>query len=425
VGDLGYRERDLRAVRILVVISERWELGARFAAELGRAGFSVGVLSPSGNLARHSISPDAHYLWRSWARERSLISAIEDWRPQFLLCADDHSVRTLLRVFNLECNSRDQSRRKICELIDYSVGNPGAFAFTEKSEFMALASSLGVRCPKTMLAADEQVLNGALATWTLPAVIKKDGEFGGMGVRIVRTRQEARQSFIEMRMSTRWPRRLKRTLGRARLEGISQRISRRAPNITLQEYISGRPATRAIVCWKGETLAGISAEVLEVAHETGPATVVRIIEHAEMTAFSRILARRLGITGFLGFDFIIDPEGRPWLLEVNPRITPICHIVYGVDLIGALYARLADACVPRFRAPVGQAEIALFPHELLRDSSSKRLQTCFHDVPWGEPALVRACLKGVRRPYASWRFVRSRFRDKDEWINSKFCSGKS
>ena len=41
--------------------------------------------------------------------------------------------------------------------------------------------------------------------------------------------------------------------------------------ISLQQYILGRPSNRAVICWKGKVLAGISVEVVELKRECGPA----------------------------------------------------------------------------------------------------------------------------------------------------------
>jgi hypothetical protein len=44
-----------------------------------------------------------------------------------------------------------------------------------------------------------------------------------------------------------------------------------------------------------------------------------------MKAAAEIMARQLRLSGFLGFDFIIDRHDRAWLLEMNPRATPIAQ----------------------------------------------------------------------------------------------------
>jgi hypothetical protein len=59
----------------------------------------------------------------------------------------------------------------------------------------------------------------------------------------------------------------------------------------------------------------------------GPATVVRVIDHPAMAEAARRMVRRLGLSGFSGFDFIIAETGEPVLLELNPRLTPTSHLL--------------------------------------------------------------------------------------------------
>src|SRR5262249_18407867 len=93
----------------------------------------------------------------------------------------------------------------------------------------------------------------------------------------------------------------------------------------LQQYIPGRPSNRAVICCKGKVLAGISVEVVELNHEYGPASVVRLIDHPEMAMVAEHMVECLNWSGFVGFDFVLDSSNQAWLIEMNPRVTPISH----------------------------------------------------------------------------------------------------
>jgi hypothetical protein len=62
------------------------------------------------------------------------------------------------------------------------------------------------------------------------------------------------------------------------------------------------------------------------------------------------------------------------------------------DLPAAL---LKAAGLPsRSRAPMtDKDEIAIFPREWLRDPASPWLKSAYHDVPWDDPEVVRACVR--------------------------------
>lgn len=40
---------------------------------------------------------------------------------------------------------------------------------------------------------------------------------------------------------------------------------------------------------------------------------------------------QFGLSGFCGFDFILDDGGTAHLLELNPRVTPTCHLLVEGD----------------------------------------------------------------------------------------------
>src|SRR5262249_2671475 len=152
------------------------------------------------------------------------------------------------------------------------------------------------------------------------------------------------------------------------------------------QFIAGRPSNRAVICWKGKVLAGISVEVVEVKHGHGPASVVKLIDHPEMAAFAEQMVKRLHLSGFVGFDFVLDSSDRAWLIEMNPRVTPICHfsLCDGTNLAGSLYEQMTGRQPLSIPEPIHRGQIALFPNEIVRCPSSKYLQSCQHDVPWNE-----------------------------------------
>jgi hypothetical protein len=157
-----------------------------------------------------------------------------------------------------------------------------------------------------------------------------------------------------------------------------------------------------VICWKGKVLAGISVEAVEVSGKFGPASVVRVIEHPGMTRAADQVVRRLSLSGFVGFDFVLDFSGQAWLIEMNPRVTPICHlsVADSPDLAGALYTQMTGVRPMPKGAAMNHNLVALFPNEIVRSASSEYLylQSCQHDVPWNEPELVRTAMNQALRP---------------------------
>jgi hypothetical protein len=115
-----------------------------------------------------------------------------------------------------------------------------------------------------------------------------------------------------------------------------------------------------------------------------------------MTAAATKLVRALGLTGLCGLDFVIEADtNAAYLIELNPRATPICHLPLGAgrNLPLALYSRLVGKPVPSIAPAISNSAIAMFPGEWHRDPLSPYLRSSFHDVPWTESALVRDCVE--------------------------------
>jgi hypothetical protein len=227
-----------------------------------------------------------------------------------------------------------------------------------------------------------------------PIVVKADQSDGGRCVRVVNSEaDDLRTTVWELQTPRTWRARrfFGNMLGSAVLSPLMLPLRR---TISLQEHIVGRPSNRAVVCWQGHVLAGISVEVAEVTHERGPASVVRLIDHSEMTMVSERIVKRLNLSGFVGFDFILDSANLAWLLEMNPRVTQISHfsLADGTNLTASLYRQMKRQPPPSGLAAIHSDLIALFPNEIIRSPSSNYLSSCQHDVPWEEPELVRSVL---------------------------------
>ncbi len=69
-------------------------------------------------------------------------------------------------------------------------------------------------------------------------------------------------------------------------------------------------------------------------------------------AFVRDFVAAESYTGQIGFDVIVDAEGKPWVLEANPRATSGVHLFAPRDaLIEAIVGEVADCVRPSASAP--------------------------------------------------------------------------
>jgi ATP-grasp domain len=255
-----------------------------------------------------------------------------------------------------------------------------------------------LRSPKTIVLPASRPFASVPAELTYPIMVKADQSYGGRCVRVVNSEADLRAAVWELQTPTTW--RYRRLIGGILAsEALRPLMLPLRRTISLQQFIKGHPSNRAVICWKGKVLAGISVEAVEVTHEFGPTSVVRTIDHPEMAMAAEHMVKCLELSNFVGFDFVLDSLGQAWLIEMNPRVTPICHFSLddGTNLAGSLYKQMTGLCPRSAPQTINRGLIALFPNEIVRCSSSEYLELGHHDVPWREPELVRNTLNRALR----------------------------
>ncbi|MBS7791983.1 hypothetical protein KTR66_18430 [Roseococcus sp. SDR] len=368
-------------MRLLVVSTQPWTVAARLAMALRDSGCVVEAASPRGSLLARCAAPTRQHLLRPWSMGADLARALRAARPDRAIPADDRAA-ALLRALHAEAD--------LSALIEASLGDPSGYAVAAaKSAQMALAARLGLPMPATRPVESLAALQAALAEGGLPRVLKTDGSWGGAGVQVLRAMSDAAPAFARATTAPSLLQSLKLAAWEGSLNPVFARRDWQPGMPDLQDFVDGHPANRAVIAERGRVLAGLSVEVLQAASPTAPATVIRVVEDAEMTASAAAMTEALGLSGFLGFDFVVEPgTGRKLLIEMNPRATPICHLGGGLAAAYAAHLKGEDAAA----IPPPGTEVALFPGEWLRDPHSPHLHGAWHDVPWTDPGLLRAYL---------------------------------
>jgi hypothetical protein len=364
---------------------------------LVNAGFVVDAVCPS----KHPMSTTSalrHTLaYNGLSPLASIAAGIRASAPDLLIPCDDLATRQLHQLHQQQ-QSRESSESAICTLIERSLGSPYSFPVVyERTAFMEMSQAAGVRVPKTALITNAAELEAWIAKAGLPMVLKSNGTSGGEGVRIVQTPGEARSAFRKLQAPPRVAQAIKRALVDRDKTLIWPSLRRSRSVVNAQEFVKGREATSLVVCQNGSVLASLHFEVVHKLNSSGPATVLRLVENVEMASATTNMAHRLNLSGFHGFDFMLE-EGtnNAYLIEINPRTTQVGHLTLGAgrDLPAALFAAVSGQN-QNFQPAAkltGNDTIALFPGELTRNPDSTFLRSAYHDVPWEEPGLIRAGL---------------------------------
>lgn len=399
-------------LRILLATTNQLASTGRLAMEFSHAGAQVCLIAPRNHPARAVDCLADTRLYRASAPRRSLAAAITGLRPDVVIPCDERTVRDL---HTIRRTTRDAWLRDLIEDCTAPPENHGTI--TSRARLLALAARLGVRVPPAEALPDLRALQRWTETHPTPWVLKADGSWSGFGVRIISDASQAEAAFRQLSR----PASLRLALRESVLEGnhFAYRpwLRRERPALSAQGFVDGWPANIGVACWRGEVLASICAEAVATETATGPSTVSRIIENAEMTEAARRIVRALGLSGLIGFDFMIEAAtGAAYLIEMNPRSTPICALRLGTgrDLTEALLARRGGRPVRERPARTERDIIVAFPETWMLDPSNTFLRDGFHDVPWEQPALVRRLMQPERRErYWIFRTLRRTLRRKE------------
>lgn len=385
------------APRLLLTATTPWPTAGRLAAAFARLSWRVDVIAPSDAPVLASRFVETVHCYSPFAPVYALKAAILASGADLVIPCDDRALRDLLQLHGDVVRSGE---RDVAALIARSLGAPEHYdTLIARPDFIAAAAALGIAVPRTRAIANEADFESGLAELGLPVVLKVDGSCGGDGVAVAYSRQEARAAYRRMSRPLSVSRLLARALARRDAHHLVSAVVPERPRLSMQAFIAGTQATMSFAAWRGEVRAALQFDVVASDGETGPAAIVRRVEDPAMAAAAAKLARRFGLCGLHGLDFVRDASGAVHLLEINPRATQTSALALGGggDLAAALTVGATDAAVGPRGPAATQDLVALFPQGCLCAPTQPALGGAHFDVPWDDPALLRLCLVRRRR----------------------------
>lgn len=376
---------------VLLTNTDRWPGPARLAISLSKVGFDVSALCP---VPGHPLSKTRCVRqvlpYDGFHPIQSLIAAIETSRPLIVVPCDDLGVQHLHDLYR---HALENSLTNLVTLLERSLGPAASFpVVSARYDILRIAREEGILVPDTIVVGSIEELERR-GQKGYPFMLKADGTWGGRGIRLAENARQAAESFLELSEPPGAGKVIKRVVLDQDRSWLRSWWKGKHPLITAQSHIVGRPANCAVVCWEGEVLAGIAVEVISTQEMTGPATVVRVVDSPDMLLAATRIARRLRLSGFFGLDFMINDESDAiYLIEMNPRCTPLCHLQLGEgrDLVSALWSRLSNRPCQSVQPVTENDKIAYYPQAL--QCQAALLQSSFLDIPQGEPELLNDLL---------------------------------
>jgi len=374
---------------VLLVSSTRWPLTAKLALAFLRHGCEVQAVCPPDHPFCFVSGISKIYPYRGLDSLRSLHEAITSARPDLVVpCGDD----VVWQLHELH-----RTKPELRPLIERSLGaSSGYETVASRAKLMQVAQELHLRAPRTKEISDANDLREWYSSPGVSGVLKLDWTCGGVGVELAHSLAEAERALAIMRQPPSLPTALGRWLLIRDALAFWKWKNHRHPTVTLQQYVTGRPANTMLACHEGKVLGMVTVEVLYAQSATGTALVVRLIENDEIRTSAERIAQRLELSGFHGMDFMIeDVTGHAYLIELNPRCTQLGHLQTDLrgDLAGMLCSSSYNASSLQ-RRPIYEETIAFFPEVLFSNPKCPFLKTSYVDIPWDEPGLVVELMRG-------------------------------
>ena len=350
----------------------------------------MAALCPADNALAHTRHLDRHFPLRdvhsSRHIEAALVRAMRTWQPKLVIPADERTVACLHALVR-QTGAGGPGRLTAAErdtIIASLAPLDRLDATLLKSHTLALARQVGVLTPDGRSVETPEAAVRVAEEIGYPVYVKASFGWAGQGVTLCRDSAD-----VQAAMGAVQPQ-------RPGLRGTIKRLLHRDwyptdTAIDVQQAIDGAPAMYCAVALGGRMLVGFAGVAVQTSSATGPSSVVRISADAAMEAACAKMIAALGVTGFVGFDFMVEATtGATYLLECNPRPIQVCHLGarIGVDLCAAL----AQALKGEVLAPIGvtqAATVALFPQEWLRMPSMLASHDADLDVPWEDADLLR------------------------------------
>ena len=151
-------------------------------------------------------------------------------------------------------------------------------------------------------------------------------------------------------------------------------------------------------CDHGKVTGAICVEVHAARGEHGPATIAGVVRNPKMLNAAAKIVKRLSLSGFVGFDFMIESDtGSAFLIEMNPRATQTGHLAFGEDRDHvSAFSRSIVGLAAASRLPVSErSTIAFFPAAWHSDPGGSWRREACHDVSWEHPILLQKIIASV------------------------------
>lgn len=286
---------------------------------LGREGLTVGALDSD---------PHAPGLASRWCAVGTVVPGFvhsqDEYVDAVLRVCGEHRPRTLIPGHDGSIEALRRRRAEVERAVGLALAPEQALAVAiDKTRTLAFAETVGLRAPRGCQVTEPDQAEAAIAEVGLPAVVKPTRSWA----------QEAGHG-----------RRLIAVVARTRAEALAavEDVLREGVEVVLQEWLPGDREALSFLYARGCVWARFAQRADRTFPPLGGNSVLResIPLPADVAPAAERLVVELGLEGYSEVEFRRDAQGRPALMEINPRLSASVEIAVraGVPFPGLLHA---------------------------------------------------------------------------------------
>jgi hypothetical protein len=285
----------------------------RLPKVLKTAGFKVGVVAKWGSFLHAAGGVDRHFYFAAQRFAPGVLWGLENacrkFTPEIIVPCDERGAALIRYWVAKEGGGNAVLSPALRDCLKRSLGALETLDQRSfKTETLRIARLVGVRVPEEAVAATHAEAVAAAERFGYPVMVKLAHGAGGRVVRASPDRQMLDRHYLAFHRSV-----------TSRIKSFRRKLLGRdwypgSPAILIQAHVTGRPAMSCAAALAGRTLAVITAFTEKAVHRDGPSCIVRLSRHEGMISATKTMIEAFGATGFISFDFIVDDEGKEYLI---------------------------------------------------------------------------------------------------------------
>lgn len=276
----------------------------------------------NAGIKTHVLAPDTHPLRKSKCAEKlhlvpddddayadKLVQLLKSGAYERLVIGDDPALQIMLA---------HRADPELAAYLPYPVDNGIPEAALGKREFYQFCKANDIAIPTTTTVASLTEAEKVAESLGFPVVLKGSKGMGGQAVRMIHNLEELRDQYHE-------------------IESFGATM--------VQQYLGGKLGSSMVLAKDGEIRAWCSAgKTVCIGDGTAPSCVRTLSCGPAHYEFCRKMAKATNLNGFIGFDWIEEPDGKIYTIDFHGGRSIACMtmpIFAGEDL-GRAYRRMLD-----------------------------------------------------------------------------------